>query len=438
MKKTGNYLIVLMLSACVMYGFSCKKQYCEPGATQPGYCPDGTVTEQVCKEDGTGWEPGDCTKYTFWNDPATNLTWQDPQKDAYSSEDIGLTQPDAVRYCEELVMGGYDDWRLPNIDEMRTVIRGNPGTETGGDCPMADGSARADMTDPACAPITDFGGPGVGGCYWVPEFTGTCNKPDPAAEGHPLEFVSSTVASDNKDWVGCVLFDKGAVSFNHIHSYADVRCVRNGPTTPVKCADGPKEACAPGETRQCMSAPDELTPTTGAQVCADDGRCWGPCESTAFTPSPPITDVCNQCDQVKLTIKVPEKLTVKPKQIMAFLYAPDAAGWTFPPMRPPDGGTEDDQVIDPDIDVDKPYTMIVPGCSYYREKCITGEFYLIVLLLNSEKMPPFPAEGEYAWGMTQETMTLGTGPQKTIEKEVTLVPCGKDADGNGIGDACES
>jgi hypothetical protein len=35
-------------------------------------------------------------------------------------------------------------------------------------------------------------------------------------------------------------------------------------------------------------------------------------------------------------------------------------------------------------------------------------------------------------------MTLGDGPRKTIEKEVTLVPCGIDTNGNGVGDACES
>jgi hypothetical protein len=30
------------------------------------------------------------------------------------------------------------------------------------------------------------------------------------------------------------------------------------------------------------------------------------------------------------------------------------------------------------------------------------------------------------------------GPQKVIEKEVMLVPCGEDKDGNGVGDACET
>jgi hypothetical protein len=141
---------------------------------------------------------------------------------------------------------------------------------------------------------------------------------------------------------------------------------------------------------------------------------------------------------VKLTIRVPAKLATEPQQIMAFLYAPEPDGsWIFPPMRPPDGGTEENQVLDPDIDVDKPYVMTVKGCTYYHEECLTGEYYLIVFLLNSEKMPPFPAEGEYAWGMVQEPITLGDGPKKTIEKDVMLVPCGQDADGNFIGDACE-
>ena len=167
MKKAINYIMVLLLSAGVMCCVSCMKK-CEPGETQPGYCPDSTVTEQVCKDDGSGWEPADCAnKYSFWNDPATNLTWQDPQKDAYTPDDPGLGQQDALRYCEELVLGGYDDWRLPNIDELRTIVRGNPNTMTGGDCPVHDGSSKADMKNPACSPVPDYQGPGDGGCYWA-------------------------------------------------------------------------------------------------------------------------------------------------------------------------------------------------------------------------------------------------------------------------------
>ena len=69
---------------------------------------------------------------------------------------------------------------------------------------------------------------------------------------------------------------------------------------------------------------------------------------------------------MKLTVKVHEKLTVTPKQVIAFLYAPEPVGsWHFPPMRPPDGSTNYDQVIDSDIDVDKPLRMTVPGYTHY-------------------------------------------------------------------------
>ncbi|HUV06635.1 MAG TPA: hypothetical protein VMX75_02830 [Spirochaetia bacterium] len=172
----------------------------------------------------------------------------------------------------------------------------------------------------------------------------------------------------------------------------------------------------PGETRQCTASNSK----TGAQVCADDGSCFGPCESTEFTPSPPITDVCDQCDQVILTIKVPEKLQTPPKELMAFLYS--AVGWTFPPARPPDGGVDYDQVMDPVIDVNKPLTLTVPGCTYYRESCLTGDYYLYVSLLWEVKMPPTPKAGDYWWGMDQTPLTLGMGPQKVIEMEIMLVP----------------
>ncbi len=420
MNKAVIYLMTLLLSVCVMCCISCKKIICEPGATQPCYCSDGEVKEQVCKDDGSGWAPCvACTNtYTYWNDPSTNLTWQDPQKDAYNDKDIGVSQPDGVQYCKELVLGGYNDWRLPTIDELRTIVRGNPHTETDGDCPMTEGSPRATMNDPGCMPITEYGGPGEGGCYWTPELNGTCDKPDPAANGHPLETCTATVSSDNPEWIADVMFDNGAAPFNHILSYADVRCVRTGPTKPVTCAEGAKEACEPGATRQCTAANGK----SGAQVCADNGMCWGPCDSSAFTPTT-LGDVCPTCDQVNLTIKVPQKLTVKPKQIMAFLFS--AQGWTWPPQRPPDGGTSDDQVMNPDIDVDKPLKVTVPGCTYYRDECLSGEYYLYIALMQTETMPPTMLEGDYWWGMPDvqpEPLKLGTGNQQIIDKEIMLVP----------------
>ncbi len=127
--------VLITLSVLLVLGSKCNHivVVCEDGAEQECFCPDGTVGNQVCRSDGSGWESCDCTTYSIWCDDETDLCWQDPQKDAYDYDDIGLTQPDAIRYCEELVFGGYDDWKLPNIDEMRTVIRGNLPAETDGE-----------------------------------------------------------------------------------------------------------------------------------------------------------------------------------------------------------------------------------------------------------------------------------------------------------------
>ena len=138
----GKSWIAVLL---VLSGFLFLGSQCNQVVEQDCFCPDGTVSTQVAKADGNGWETCECTNYSIWCDEDTGICWQDPQKDAYDLEDPGLIQPDAIRYCEELVMGGYDDWRLPDIDEMRTVIAGNPPVEAGGECPMTEGSPRDDM-----------------------------------------------------------------------------------------------------------------------------------------------------------------------------------------------------------------------------------------------------------------------------------------------------
>ena len=101
---------LLLLTAIILYFAILKKP---ATTTQECVCSDGTVHTQDCRVDGKGCEPCECTKYTIWYDPDTDLSWQDPQREAYNYDDIGLTTKAAVQYCDELVLGGYDDWRLP-------------------------------------------------------------------------------------------------------------------------------------------------------------------------------------------------------------------------------------------------------------------------------------------------------------------------------------
>lgn len=54
-------------------------------------------------------------------DNATGLMWQ--KATAKGDEDEGMNFTDALQYCENLELGGYKDWRLPNRNELTSIIR---------------------------------------------------------------------------------------------------------------------------------------------------------------------------------------------------------------------------------------------------------------------------------------------------------------------------
>jgi len=407
-KIPWRLLLLLLIFLLVYYGAYTAINY------QLCYCPDDTKSLQKNKDINGNKKPCDCDYYTVWCDETTDLCWQSPQREAYNYEDIGVISKDAIRYCEDLVIDGYDDWRLPNIDELRSLVRGNPDTMAGGDCPITEGSGTDDYDNAACkGSAAHHEGPGVGGCYWPPGLEGTCDKPDPFALEHPLKYwAKNPAAKDPEHWIAFVSFESGTTGFNHVHSFGDVRCVRDAPSPDIPCEENFSE-CEPGKTRACSCSDTRK----GAQVCNDEGTCFEPCDCTGFEPTPPREDVSDQCDKLKLTIKVPEKLKGKPYQLIAFFYHPDK----FPPGGPPCGGTDENQIEYPDIDVDKPYVMTVPGCTYYRESCLTGPYHLYAALMINKTLMPIPKTGDFTWGLDQGPITLGSGQILDIEKEITLV-----------------
>jgi len=48
-------------------------------------------------------------------DNETGLQWQD-------NEDVGKSWNNAINYCEALTLGNYDDWRLPNHNELDSIV----------------------------------------------------------------------------------------------------------------------------------------------------------------------------------------------------------------------------------------------------------------------------------------------------------------------------
>jgi hypothetical protein len=336
------------------------------------------------------------TGYSIRCDQATGLCWQDPQKNAYDLDDPGVVAAEAQRYCAELVLGGYDDWRLPDSDELRALIDGNPATKSGGQCVLTIGGERNETLFRACEGGEQGNGPGADRCYMQDWLTGTCHKKGPATATRYLEiWASNRPVDDAEGWQAYVSFDRGALGYNHINSAGDVRCVRERALSTMAVG---------GDTSETGRAliPDPAADSSGVVI-----------EQTGLMPQNSFVakghevaelDPCDTSDKLVLNIHVPDKLKRTPDRLMAFLYRADK--WRFPPAGPPDGGTDYNTLGNPEFSEQGNLTMVLPGCTFYRERMLAGEYRVYVQLLMENRRPPMVMAGDYYWGSNTEVFTL--------------------------------
>ena len=109
-------------------------------------------------------------------DTNTKLQWQD-------NESVSKKWTEAIDYCEALTLGGYNDWRLPNQNELRSI---------------ADRSKREPAISSTFQNVVSYG-------YWS----------------------SSTVVGD-EDYAWGVGFDNGDDDWDDKSDEDYVRCVRDG------------------------------------------------------------------------------------------------------------------------------------------------------------------------------------------------------------------
>ena len=114
----------------------------------------------------------------------------------------------AKNYCQYLSENGYNDWHLPTISELRTLIKSCSGTVTGGSCGVTDSCLSSSCQGRSCY-----------SCGYYED--GRYSK-----FGETGYFWSSSVPSDDFTSSWYVDFGSGFVGASLEGYYGYVRCVR--------------------------------------------------------------------------------------------------------------------------------------------------------------------------------------------------------------------
>ena len=151
MKKITTLFCALTILALfiLMSGCSHSKKESETGEI----ADNDAVDADIYDSDGSDSEPDDEDSDADQIDSASDADDDKSDNDSKPAEDACITIDDniwsppapaqmdcqnAIGYCSSLDKCGFNDWRLPTVTELRTLIQNCPDTEIGGSCRLTD------------------------------------------------------------------------------------------------------------------------------------------------------------------------------------------------------------------------------------------------------------------------------------------------------------
>ena len=143
--------------------YSACQMSCYRGETNPTWPENNT-------DDDTDMDDDDTSAEDVWTDSSSGLMWQ---KSKYEDEEYGWHA--ALDYCANLIWVDYNDWRLPTISELRTLIRGCEATMTGGSCGVTDTCLDVGCQDDSCYNFCELHEGPNNGCYGTSKLSLLCD-----------------------------------------------------------------------------------------------------------------------------------------------------------------------------------------------------------------------------------------------------------------------
>jgi hypothetical protein len=159
-KSRITFTLFLFLAVFITVVISCASKDSGGGNESDDACIDGGASTPLT-DNGDGTATNEATGLMWQTEPPTGLN-------------NSLTWQKAIDYCDSLVLAGYNDWRLPTISELRSIIRNCPRTEICGSCGVRDDCLDFGISwEPSCGSDNCFS------CwkkqlYWDPAIKSDC------------------------------------------------------------------------------------------------------------------------------------------------------------------------------------------------------------------------------------------------------------------------